>query len=162
LDEHEFPYKREHRIDFKCAIPGTTYGRTDFMLQFNNVVVFLEVDETQHHGYGISCEVGRMGKVLESLRTDGNTLRMVFIRYNPDAYKVDEVTQNTSAEDRQAALVSLLRKLENEPVVDNADFRTFYMYYDSNQDGAGMYKPKVFEGYDYDQQMQKCLAECIV
>ena len=57
----------------------------------NNIfgVIFLEVDEDQHKGCPISCDVSRMSNIVESLLTNVNTIPIHFIRYNPHSYKIN-------------------------------------------------------------------------
>jgi len=115
LQEHGYPFAREHYVNFTCAVLDTTWAYCDAVLLFRNTVVILEVDEEQHRAYGVSCDVRRMGLIVESLRLDGNTQRVVFVRFNPDGLAVDGAPRRTPRARRHEALVSLLRELEAEP-----------------------------------------------
>lgn len=123
---------------------------------FNNCLVFLEVDENQHDGYGVSCDVQRMAKTVESLRISGNTLRIAFIRYNPHDFKVDGNTRKRSLQYRHEKLISLLREFETEPV-GVEDLRTFYLFYDTDED-----KPAIFSDEGYHSTAKDWLSRCIV
>lgn len=101
------PFKREHRVDVACA--GGSFVRIDFVVEGRGCVLFLEVDEHQHEGGDYACDARRMGRTLEALTLDGNTLPIVFVRYNPDAYAVAGVPRRTSRQRREAQLVSTLR-----------------------------------------------------
>lgn len=98
----KFSVLTQHRVDFKCINYDENYCYIDFLLIHNSIVFFIEVDEYQHKHYEVVCEVKRMLNVLQSLHVDGNTLPIVFIRYNPDSYYVDGgkqlVTDNTRLE----------------------------------------------------------------
>lgn len=124
--------RQDTHINFACAVSDETWCYSDAVLLFRNTVVLLEVDEHQHKGYGISCDLKRMGLTIESLRLEGNTQRIVFIRYNPDAFTVNGVTKPTFRQERHGALINLLRELETEAdAPGKEDVRTFYMFYDT-------------------------------
>jgi hypothetical protein len=147
LLESGFDFKREHQVDIGCALPGSTFARGDFILQFGNTIVFLEVDEDQHKSYGVSCDVRRMADIAASLRIEGNTMRIAFVRYNPHGFKVEGKTKVTKRETRHHCLVAVLSELQRDSRKPaEADIRTFYLFYDL--DSAGL--PSIFadEGYD--------------
>jgi hypothetical protein len=92
LDKAHIDFKREHTIDFRCMGDADgSFARVDFLLIRHECVIFLEVDEEQHKfGYsGIGCDMKRMAKVVESLALECNDMPLVFIRYNPNTFKVD-------------------------------------------------------------------------
>ena len=135
LDAAGVPYKREHRIDFSCM--GATNCRIDFLvLLANGVLVMLECDEHQHSDTGYSCDLRRMAYVREALTIEGNTLPLVFLRYNPDAFKVGGVTRPTKKKDREARLVALLRDLEVRDATGLPPMTLQYLYYDVTADCA--------------------------
>ena len=86
--------------------------------------MILEIDEYQHKSYGVSCDVERMAKIVESFRLNGNTLRIVFIRYNPHSVRIDGEKVTILQKERHDKLVELLQELEREPVEDLCDLRT--------------------------------------
>jgi hypothetical protein len=92
LDGAGLEYKREHTVGFACVTgeSGRSYARVDFVLLSGGQVTFLEVDEGQHKfgDFSVSCDMARMGRIVESLAIEGNTLPVLFVRYNPDAYRV--------------------------------------------------------------------------
>jgi hypothetical protein len=49
----------------------------------NGVVVMLENDERAHDWIETVCDVKRMAEVFETIACGGNTLPVVFIRFNP-------------------------------------------------------------------------------
>jgi hypothetical protein len=61
-------------------------------------VIFLEVDEDQHKfgadGGTIRCDMKRMSNVIEALAMDGNTLPICFVRYNPNAFRINGKLQH--------------------------------------------------------------------
>ena len=85
----------------------------------------MECDEDQHGHYTIGCDAGRMLNVFaEILKRGDRAGKLRFIRYNPDAYKVDGVKQKTIQRDRQAALLKVL----NTP--PDQQFSVSYLFYD--------------------------------
>lgn len=153
-------FKSQHYINLGCAIPesDTIKAFGDILLLFHNTVVIVEVDEEQHSAYGVSCDVQRMAKIIESLRLDGNTQRIVFIRYNPHAFTVDGFKQKRVSKDRHKKLVDLLRVLENEPLEDAQDVRTFYLFYDTDKDGF----PDIFSDITYDELAKQWFVESFI
>ena len=160
LIENGFDFKREHQVDLKCALPGTTFVRGDFVLIFKNTVVFLEVDEDQHKAYGVSCDVRRMADIAASLRIEGNTMRIVFLRYNPHGFEVAGRTKTTKRVTRHARLASVLSDLQNESAGAGAesDVRVFYLFYDTDSKGL----PSIFADDEYDAQAKLWLARAYI
>ena len=75
-----------------------TNSRVDFVIEHidNNDrfgLIFLEVNEHQHNGYAISCDVSQMAKIIESLAIDGNKVPIRFIRYNPHCFSKNNIKQ---------------------------------------------------------------------
>lgn len=81
---------RELYVDFKCVDKNSTHCRVDFHIVYNGILFLLEVDEYQHDTYSQACETVRMYNVFESLTLGGNLLPIVFIRYNPDKFTIDD------------------------------------------------------------------------
>jgi KRAB domain-containing zinc finger protein len=139
LDNANIAYKREHQIDFIC-IGSTTkkYARIDFLIDINGCIVMLEVDEDQHRfGYGsISCDLRRMAQIQESLTIEGNSIPIVFLRYNPNTFTVDDMIMKISKKDRERTLVQLLKNpfhliwRKKKPIIIQ------YMFYDIKDGNA--------------------------
>jgi hypothetical protein len=162
LERHGIPFKREHHIDFSCVGDAEgKYARVDFVVQLKGCLVFLEVDETQHCSYMVRCDMMRMAKIVESLTVGGNSLPILFLRYNPDAYTVDGLGRRckTLAE-RELELVSIL-KSDSAAMASKGKFgldsdQTLairYMYYD--QDNRG--RPDLLCDPDFDPTMRECV-----
>ena len=152
-------FRREKRIDFKCANLDTTgaNARIDFVLGVPNGYVFLEVDEKQHqYGYGalISCDMKRMSHVMESLavETGGNLPCIYWLRYNPHAWHVGGALRKVPKAEREARLVAWLEGFECV-----APLGIGYAFYDceAEEDGGalavldnGEYHPQYAEVVD--------------
>lgn len=154
-------YKPEHVISFKCMNeddPEGSYGRIDFLIEIKNDqnqtvgFVFLEVDEEQHTRYSVSCEVRRMTDVHRSLIMEGNTFPIAFVRYNPDAYSIDNLPVETRDITRQEELTHVLKT-----ITFDRPLSIIYMYYDMIDD-----QPYVFTDPAYDDTLKQCVTQCIV
>lgn len=104
-----------------------TYARVDFISVLNGKVIALEVDENQHDGYAVACEVARMVKLVEAWLLEGNSLPIRFIRYNPHVYRVDGTTTRTPKKTREARLLEAIREASE---ADGDGMQVRYMYYD--------------------------------
>jgi hypothetical protein len=99
--------------------------RPDFVYEWNEGVLVLEYDEQMHSDRPKQCELDRMEKV-----TLGYGNRPVFwIRYNPDAFKVDGKTLTTTRKMREEILLKIL-----QDTIGHADYDHFmtvcYLFYD--------------------------------
>ena len=105
---------------------GKVYNRPDFLLLTKHLdrIVIISVDEHEHNteNYTWECEIARMHKVIASLRIGKryDPRPVVWIRFNPNAYKVNGRTQRTTMRKRYAAL---LEAIDTAPVGFN------YMFY---------------------------------
>jgi hypothetical protein len=162
LDAAGIDYKREHRIDFRCiGDADNAYARVDFLLLLFGCVVFLEVDEDQHKfGYGsASCDMKRMSKIIETLRLDGNTMKIVFVRYNPNKYRVDSRSTKgrLAKKEREQVLLSLLQDRNHGIFTSASDILIQYMYFDT-VDGQA----EVTRDPQYNPVMRECCLPVIV
>lgn len=129
LDSEKIHHRREHQIIFDCENNRGRHARIDFVVDPPGRIIFLECDEYQHVDYGVSCDVRRMTEVQETLAMGGNSMPIVWIRYNPDAFSVDGIRQKVPMKVRHAALVA---KLSEFSVADNLPpMSVHYMFYDT-------------------------------
>lgn len=160
LDAAGIDYKREHHIDFTCmGDADNSFARIDFVFMRFGRIVFLEVDEEQHRfGYGKTvCDMKRMTKIIESLRLEGNSMEIVFLRYNPNAFTVDYKYRKVLKREREAMLVSMLQDAKHAIFTTNTDVIIQYMYYDTVSDYA-----EIIHSADYNQQIRECCLSTIV
>jgi hypothetical protein len=66
-------------------VDGCSQRRPDLLCDFGDQVIIVEVDEGQHEKYDCSCE----NKRLMEISRDCSHRPIVFIRFNPDQYRVD-------------------------------------------------------------------------
>jgi hypothetical protein len=73
-------------ITDKRVQDGCSRRRPDLLLDLGDQVLIIEVDENQHVNYDCSCE----NKRLMELSQDVGHRPIVFIRFNPDSYVVED------------------------------------------------------------------------
>ena len=161
LKKHNVSFNAQHTVDFKClgGSRETARGLIDFIVEVRDTdgkltgIVFLEVDEDQHKTYPINCDTRRMADVYESLTVEGNTLPILFVRYNPDAFKVEGETVKVPSKMRQARLIETLKNWQfKQP------FAVLYMYYDTTPEGV----PAIFDDEAYSEAFTETFIGSIV
>src|SRR3972149_2321951 len=101
-----------------------TNCRPDLMLSSSKeLTIVVECDEFQHSGY--SFETERMNAIIDEIKDH----RVVFIRWNPDTYKVKKHRGKVNREQRLEMLVELIRKLCNKRWEEEENILVYYMFY---------------------------------
>ena len=77
----------------------------------------VETDERCHEGYEISCEMAKVLNHGQSSLATENIERSAFIRFNPDAWKVDGETVRMKLKEKMADLAAFIEKLYLEQEV---------------------------------------------
>jgi hypothetical protein len=130
-----FDIVSEYRIDFRCVDSIASWAYIDVLILRGGGVIFLEVDEEQHRfGYTVVCDMKRMAKVmeslnLESLKEGATPLPVLWLRYNPGAFRVDGELQRVPKKEREAELLAFIRAWEFPKEGGQSCFIK-YMYYD--------------------------------
>lgn len=96
-------------------IPGNggcpTRRRIDLRAQIGNRIIAIEIDENEHRGYDPDDEVLRYDEIVDS-----HTTNYLFIRINPDSFRVNGLVQNPSFEERlrivEQTILDLIERLE--------------------------------------------------
>lgn len=118
------------KFDYNRSTKVCTGFRPDFRSEQAGWTLFIECDEHQHKNYNKSEELERM----KSICADEGWPR-VFIRWNPDTYKLDKKIQNISIEVRYSELkASILRNTEKNWGLQGRPHQSLileYMYYDN-------------------------------
>ncbi|CAN0054243.1 unnamed protein product, partial [Heterosigma akashiwo] len=120
LINNDINYKREHKITYNCINDiENKFSSVDFLIEHkdkkgNAGIIFLEVDEDQHKywNYTVSCDVSRMTKIYESITIGGNTLPVLFIRYNPDSFKHNGKNMKLKRDEKQSKLINTIQNVE--------------------------------------------------
>jgi hypothetical protein len=79
-------YSDFHWVADKRVTDGCSSRRPDLLLDLGSHIIIVEIDENKHSGYECSCE----NKRLMQLSQDLHHRPIVFIRFNPDAYKDED------------------------------------------------------------------------
>ena len=88
-------FKREHRTQHNCL--AATWSMTDYLIVKDGCIIDVENDESQHDAYGPACETSRMLKIYTCRQLDGCNMPQLFIRFNPDAYRIDGKTKSNGS-----------------------------------------------------------------
>ena len=121
--------------------------RVDFVFEQDTHMLLLEYDEGMHADREKRCELVRQAHC--SLGYGGRPVH--WIRFNPDAFKVDGVTRVTTRKEREAVLLKLIQA--GQVSADYEHFITLdYLCYDKKLDPGGSdlvqtYKFKTIEAY---------------
>ncbi len=165
LDSAGVGYNREHHVDFSCVEGDARrrFARVDFVIMIDSTVVMLEVDEGQHRfgDYSVGCDMGRMARIIESLTVEGNTLPIVFVRYNPHEFKIDGQTERIPRRAREASILRHVNAAVGATRELGFTLSILYMYYDTvTVDSVCI--PQVLEDPEYNSHMAACCLPSIV
>ena len=123
ITDDQFPgqreYKREKYINLRSLTPPSKRSRAsiDFVFGVHGGLVFLEVDESQHASYKENYDMERMYDVMRAYKNGGNTLPVLWIRFNPDKFLINKEQPKISKKTRIKMLIEYLRDmtLDGEP-----------------------------------------------
>lgn len=107
--------------------------RVDFVFQHETGVVLLEYDEQMHADRVLRCELVRQAEA--ALGYGG--LPVHWIRFNPDAFKVDGVTRVTRRGEREEELLKQLRHALGHTDYEHPIIVTYVCYHKTTTGGAG-------------------------
>jgi len=139
-EEIDLPFTyRDEVVDKSCS-----NKRPDFVYHCGTHIVIVEVDENQHKSYKCTAygdnkegkmkgENIRMFEIAQSF--DG--LPVVFLRYNPDNYKVNGVLGKYATSKRHDLLVKWIRKCLRERI---DGFNVKYLFYDEFSETDSSFK----------------------
>ncbi len=135
LQEH-FNVEDQNRFEFRNGCvedPDKFRAFVDFrIINITNYYVFVECDENQHVSYETRCETTRMLQVHENLLSQGVTVPVIFIRFNPDGpVFLDGVKTKILVKHREAMLKNFLDDLRDSKKVFENTVNIVYAFYDS-------------------------------
>lgn len=168
-----------YTVDSECHVryqggcvpdPDKFCARVDYhILGITNSIVIVECDEEGHRDYTLACELSRMEQIHEAIikanyslmvENEGETYALttpmkpvVFVRFNPDARKVDGEKERWKRADREALLLELLQEIRDGDVDLPHPLNIVYIGYDM-LDG----EPVVCGDPDFAQQMCGCVV----
>jgi len=130
LDVHALVPTSHDQVVFDTTLCGRE--RPDFFFDLGTHVVILEVDEGQHKDRQCTCEQTRMVNVTQGL----GGLRVRWLRYNPDTFKLPNGRKSTMSEARRHShLLAWLRlSLKTRPL---SLLEVVYLCYDGCEDLVG-------------------------
>ena len=105
--------------------------RPDFVYVLDHYIIIVECDEFQHNNYDISCDRKRMVDLFNAY----GGMPILFIRWNPDPFKVDGRTRVTRMQTRlDVCAQTLERELKRtvEEVASMPMFCIIKLFFDNN------------------------------
>ena len=125
-------YMRDERGDNGCST-----SRPDFVYHLGTHIVIIEVDEGQHKGYN-NCGTTKAEKQdaenrrMYNLSQEFDGLPIIFIRYNPDSYRVRGIIIKTPDQQRRDTLIRWVKKCMAEIPINGIWVK--YLFYDDYQE----------------------------
>ena len=118
-------YLKENAVDFiHNKSVGYVCGnyRPDVKIDAGTHVVIIEIDEDQHKQYDEICENTRMLNIHQAIG-----LRCVFLRYNPNVFRVNNKVKIVQKQKRLKILLENIKKyMEQIPEDEITVYRLFY------------------------------------
>ena len=117
----------------KTPTDGCSRYRPDAVIDYNSFLVIVEIDEYQHNSYTQQCELTRMMQ----LHQDYGGIPVIFVRFNPDNYKIRNEQGNKviikPSKKRLFDLLDLLKRLKNlsEKETIFSPLSVCYLFYDN-------------------------------
>jgi hypothetical protein len=99
--------------------------KPDILIDCNTHFIVVEIDEDQHKQYTKECEFARMSNIYLA-----NGLPTIFIRFNPDDFKVCQLRNKTLLNTKLKNLLKLINEYKNKNNINYIEL--IYMYFDCN------------------------------
>jgi hypothetical protein len=122
-------------IDDRIIDPSCVKRRPDRVYDCGSYFVILEVDEHQHKSYSNSCsydskkqELRRMSQIHEAL--SNGMMPVIFLRFNPDNFKVKGKIQKVNMQKRLEILSKWLLYCLNLNTVNIKPLQIKYLFFD--------------------------------
>ena len=135
-------------INLSCVTDLHRFVRLDAFVPRESHECIVEIDEDQHKTRMLSCENRRMNDATGAIRSQGNERPIVWVRYNPDAFRINGVLQKLPRKERIAILVNVIRSY-----VPSSDMEILYLFYDTSGEGI----PLICVDPDYDHALKPCV-----
>lgn len=114
----------------KVISDGCSRKRPDIILDAGRYYIIIEVDEHQHKTYNEECEYKRMFQIHQDFSQP--EVGILFIRFNPDSYKINNKRINPKLSTRllelEKYIYTIYRTYEQSGL---SSLRVCYMYYDN-------------------------------
>ncbi|KAG5186405.1 hypothetical protein JKP88DRAFT_272668 [Tribonema minus] len=168
-----------YTVDSECHVryqggcvpdPDKFCARIDYhVLGITNAIVIVECDEQGHKDYTLTCELSRMEQIHEAIikanfsmvvakageayALTASMKPVVFVRFNPDPWKVDGEKELSRRCDREAVLLEVLQDISDGTLELPHPLNLVYIGY-SMLDG----EPVVCGDPDFAPQMRGCVV----
>lgn len=141
LQEQGYEFIHNKSVGYVCG-----NFRPDIKIDVGTHFIIVEIDEDQHKQYDVSCETARMFNICQA-----EGLPCIFIRYNPDVYRVNGKAKKVQASRRLATLIKCIEKYKS--MIPTELLTVYRLFYDSNTED---YVCK----YDIDAKYEKMIELC--
>jgi hypothetical protein len=118
--------------DDKVVSTYCNHYRPDRVYDVGTHCIIIEVDEDQHKGKRASCSKGEIGE-LSRMHEIQNAVGMncIFLRFNPDTFKVNNKKQSINMNERLKLLVKWIEKCEGMKLEKDLEpVKYKYLFYD--------------------------------
>ena len=113
----------------RCGLDGETkYAFLDFLIPRQWGHICLEVDENQHSAYDESCDPRRDFDIFSSIAL-GTGGKVLILRYNPDGFKIGDMTCSVAKKARHARLLEVINSVEPPACA------RYFLYYNKHKHG---------------------------
>jgi hypothetical protein len=99
-------------------------------------------------------------RIIKSLTVEGNTLPIVFVRYNPHEFKIDGQTERIPRRAREASLLRHVNAAVGATRELGLTLSILYMYYDTVTVDS-VCEPQVLKDPEYNSHMAECCLPSI-
>jgi hypothetical protein len=165
LLKHHFTVDDECHIRYSGVVPKPDKfcAFVDFHItSIVDHIVMVECDEYQHEGYLLPCEQSRMVQIAEAVqmkKAGGVCQPIVFVRYNCDNGKFNNVTRRNMT-NRKAALIDFLASVQKNERKYTDPVNIVYINYDAYVNENGEVVAEVTEDPEF--VMQGVVKDVIV
>lgn len=146
LSKH-FNLIREYHINLKFK--NKTYCKIDLVYNTNKALFYIENDEYQHKSNTVYHELQRMTDVKDYLIFNNIKTPLIWIRYNPNSFKINGRITSLKEEDKIIKVSNLIKN-----ILENKDYlkpmSIYYCYYDIKNN-----KLEVLDDPDYNQELKE-------
>ena len=118
---------------------GCSTSKPDFVYHLGTHILIIEVDEKQHKSYKNCGETKEKSEAIEkrrmyNLSSEFDGLPLIFIRYNPDNYRVNEKLMKTTDKQRHDLLIRWVKKCISYKTFFGYGILVKYLFFDEHNE----------------------------
>ena len=121
----EFGEPHEYNVRVSSICGRKNSEEKEIGYDFGTHKLYIEVDENQHKSY---CEVGEINRMKNIYMNDGG-IPVIFLRYNPDNYKINGKKQDTCQKKRELELVKWIKYYQQFENIQGYNLSVQYLFY---------------------------------